>query len=1077
MIPLWKKLETAIKSGETIDLQQVQHLSAEWANKPLEIELWRAFHWAAITGHASLVEVLLKDARIDLTPEYNAGLFAAVTKGHVETVTALLADNRADPSAKENKAIRLAAWYGHQAIAEILLKDKRVNPGDKDNEAIIRAIKNGHAEVVDLLLSHEDVNPAARDDYVFGMAAIGGHYKVMKKLLADQRVNPGVSNNIAIRTAARYGQLEHLEVLLNHEKTDPSDQNNEAIALAAANGHAKIVERLLQDARVNPADKNNRALLYAIDKGSLEIVQLLLGDSRVEPSDDNNTPLHVAAIHGRLDIVRELLKYETVRQGEIGIETLLTALKNGYPDVVIELLKQPKVDPSLEDNALICVAAEKGYSALVEMLLKDERVDPTAADNYAIRMASVEGHTDVFKLLLEDRRANPSCEENYAIRMAVAKGHIDILEMLLKDERVDPAADNNYAIGKAAAKGHTEIVRMLLKDDRVHPEDDANYAIGAAATEGHTEIIKMLLEDSRVDPADKNNFAIRTAATMGHAEIVKMLLDDGRADPAANTNEAIQKAAYFGKVAVFRSLILSGKVRVTGSDRFYFSNFVFGNYAIPDEIRDEIRDVLAEYDKSPLRLAMALIDANKKVILFESTGITSGDLSESSMDRKLERASDNLQEALKNKYPETNVQETLEALRRDILIRLKNSLPPGDAKDFLTDETIQLLVELEPNKLRESTEHFKSNVDNLHVAWRALNPIAPSVVWANLLTTDDANGHDIQSRAAHIYHAIQQTEDETVREDCMTDLLYSLAEIRRAHNEFSPNGTDNPSCYPGSKTRLARALSKHSDYQHLFPSSLKEDIKQYAQSYFVEKFRAEMNKMSDAGRTREEAQHFLFSVIGLSSETAEDIIAGNPLTLLAGEPYGLAHADERKAFIEEEIDGLEGLRSNVNGMLIDHDKEPILPGDDYEVYLQQALLAIGDEPAGLLDTFSKAFPSNKREESAGTVDVAVETVNPFIKIQDIGLPAQSLPPHQKMMHLGNLKSARQHDLFELLIPDYDYDTLEEVLKKTVKLSNCDKSIDDLEPIVKKALALELKEKEEELAQQSTARRRPGQSTV
>ena len=48
----------------------------------------------------------------------------------------MLEDPRIDPAATLNAPIRFAAQNGHLSVVQMLLKDKRVNPADKLNYAI-----------------------------------------------------------------------------------------------------------------------------------------------------------------------------------------------------------------------------------------------------------------------------------------------------------------------------------------------------------------------------------------------------------------------------------------------------------------------------------------------------------------------------------------------------------------------------------------------------------------------------------------------------------------------------------------------------------------------------------------------------------------------------------------------------------------------------------------------------------------------------------------------------------------------------------------------------------------------------
>jgi ankyrin repeat protein len=113
-----------------------------------------ALCWAIIMDNPLAVISLLKDPRI--FPHFEAMRYACEF-GHKEIIEILLKDDRVDPSKYCNSAIREACYSGHKEIVEMLLKDSRVDPTDNDNEAIQHASMNGHKEIVEMLLKDSRV--------------------------------------------------------------------------------------------------------------------------------------------------------------------------------------------------------------------------------------------------------------------------------------------------------------------------------------------------------------------------------------------------------------------------------------------------------------------------------------------------------------------------------------------------------------------------------------------------------------------------------------------------------------------------------------------------------------------------------------------------------------------------------------------------------------------------------------------------------------------------------------------------------------------------------------------------------
>ena len=94
----------------------------------------------AKAGHASVVEVLLGDERVDrniVSKEYGStALMLAAYKGHASVVEVLLGDELVDRNIVDKvvgfTALIAAADKGHASVVTLLLADKRVDPGVAD---------------------------------------------------------------------------------------------------------------------------------------------------------------------------------------------------------------------------------------------------------------------------------------------------------------------------------------------------------------------------------------------------------------------------------------------------------------------------------------------------------------------------------------------------------------------------------------------------------------------------------------------------------------------------------------------------------------------------------------------------------------------------------------------------------------------------------------------------------------------------------------------------------------------------------------------------------------------------------
>jgi ankyrin repeat protein len=101
----------------------------------------------------------------------NYALRAAVYYGNYEMVEILLKQKKVDPSDLDNHSIELASKNGYLNIAKLLLNDPRVEPSDNSNKAIIEAYYGEHDEIVKLLWSYESVKATLKNNdrqlYVF----------------------------------------------------------------------------------------------------------------------------------------------------------------------------------------------------------------------------------------------------------------------------------------------------------------------------------------------------------------------------------------------------------------------------------------------------------------------------------------------------------------------------------------------------------------------------------------------------------------------------------------------------------------------------------------------------------------------------------------------------------------------------------------------------------------------------------------------------------------------------------------------------------------------------------------------
>ena len=290
--------------------------------------------FACGTGHAKVVEILLKYPNIDVNIENNgrdAPLSGACHQGHFEVVKLLLNHTRIDVNIKDESGdtpLIIACQNGYHKVVDLLLEhstiDVNIQNEDGDTPLSI-ACSNGHPKVVELLLKQLNINVNNNEGSPLLAACQGRHIEVVKLLLKDPKID--VIKVLAI--ACDTGDPKVVELLLNHSKIDVNtkDEYGDApLSIACSNGHPKVVELLLKQLNINV---------------------------NIENIFDWNTPLIIACYNGYPEVVELLLEHPNINvniQNIAGDTPLLLACDDGYLEVVELLLKHPKIDKDLTNK-------------------------------------------------------------------------------------------------------------------------------------------------------------------------------------------------------------------------------------------------------------------------------------------------------------------------------------------------------------------------------------------------------------------------------------------------------------------------------------------------------------------------------------------------------------------------------------------------------------------------------------------------------------------------------------------------------------------------------------------------------
>ena len=199
----------------------------------------------------------------------NRGLILAVQKRHASVVELLLKEANVDAASSNNRAIRLAAANGNVDIVKMLLNRQEVNPGVENNEPLISAAKNGHTEIVRLLLSNPKVDPSNNGGGAVFEASLFNHADIVKLLIRDGRAD---STTIAIHTLERAAHFENVD-LVRFLLTYPSFTR--IVNFILVDDDLKVIKTVVEAGYTFDQNTIDRSLQYAKSRGNLDIVEYL----------------------------------------------------------------------------------------------------------------------------------------------------------------------------------------------------------------------------------------------------------------------------------------------------------------------------------------------------------------------------------------------------------------------------------------------------------------------------------------------------------------------------------------------------------------------------------------------------------------------------------------------------------------------------------------------------------------------------------------------------------------------------------------------------------------------------------
>jgi hypothetical protein len=354
-----------------------------------------------------IVKLLLQNETVDPTCKNNGQLLLATKRGYLEIVELLLRDSRINPSEPQNEGLKCAITTKNVALINLYLSNKIVVKSLSNRYSfkdVLNCAKND-IELIKLLLN---VNPNISNLY---LNRVNNSQTVLDVMLEDKTINISSYYKYAFADCVRSSCLVFVKLLLKDDRMDKIERDKIAIKSLVSFANDIIFCEMLKlflNFDVDITSCSASSLRWACMKYRYILIEKILNHNDFDPSVQNNY------------LIRKLSE-------------------QGAADLVAKLLKDTRINPSACDNYAIIEAVKNQHYSVVELLLRDSRVDPSARDNYAIIEAVKHQHYSVVELLLRDSRVNPSARDNFILGYSISFEtneckHIAVL--LLTNERV-----------------------------------------------------------------------------------------------------------------------------------------------------------------------------------------------------------------------------------------------------------------------------------------------------------------------------------------------------------------------------------------------------------------------------------------------------------------------------------------------------------------------------------------------------------------------------------------------------------------------------------------------------------------
>lgn len=674
-----------------------------------------------------------------------------------------------------------------------------------------------------------------------------------------------------------------------------------ALVNAISNNSIGTVQNLLNaGVEIHGRYRGMTLLHFAISKNRIQIAKMLIrANASLLERYKEMTPLHMAIAHGAVEICKAIIDISNdLETPHKQMTPLHFSIEEGQFDIAHCLIQAGANIESLYDGQTPLHAAILGGHMDIAKLLIDKKANLEAIyqNKSPLHSAIFEDQLEIVTDLIE---AGANTEQLYrgktALHYAIYKGRVDIAKLLIElDANLETKYDGLTPLQHSLSYGDNDGIAHELIRKGVNLE----VPFEILKRVSNRTLIKDLFRNvtfygCRLDAIVKNMRHFRLVKHrrqfLKSNDPIEYLEINTMCSPVVIESLKILRGAY--KIKKYEKSLLSGSENAMDDSKVALSNWHFKN-----KVKSHFHDNLLSYSDNQ-----------------------------------------NEFEAIEN------VHQLIRELLLDEILRQANEDNNHLIINFV-HQNREKLLKGEPGAMKASCGVFVSPTEISQAAWRGFNPYAPvSGEWPNLLTPplsnkrvwttsiDNDNGkvdaqkayRTLQKRIAYYYLAVidKNDGDDEVRQTRMTNFIAKLAEIRNSHK------LDDPSCYPGTITRIAAMGAFHSVAQ--LPNTTKDTIENYIKVKAIALFQERMSAAPDY-----ECEHLNLALTELTAENAIDVIT-HP------ERYQPEWLPIRQSFISS----LGTSEVNIVDISVDNDSIPLVDKD--LVYVDQSLLDICQGSTGL----------------------------------------------------------------------------------------------------------------------------------